>query len=149
MLILFEMLGCQKQPTDADVISLSINCVSMVYTYSYYFKIHLEDGKTLFSCNCTIDKEKQNDTFVSCENVEIDNEYFNQLINILKANNVTKTVRKNRYKKDLFFIRDKTKYSISLGFENDKYLKAPIYFEDIYIFLKQLASLYAMEVTNE
>ena len=149
MLMIFKILGCQKQPTDSDVISLSINCVHMVYAYSYNFKINLKGGKALFSCNCTIDKKQDNDTFVACKDVEIDKEYFYQLIEILKNNDITKIVRKNRFKKDLFFVKDKTNYSISLGFENDKYLKAPIYFEEVYLFLKQLASLFATEVTNE
>jgi len=151
MLIFFELLGCQKTPnvTDDDVVCLRISCTHMAFSYSYNFKIGIKDDVVLFSCDCSIDKENHNDTRVSCENVEIDNQYFRQLLEILKKNNVTETVRKHKKKINLFFVPDKTEYSISLNFKNDVQLSADLHFEEVYTFLKQLASLYATEVTNE
>ncbi len=151
MLILATMLGCQKQPdiNDEDVVGVRICCRHMAFSHSYNFKIYLKDDKTMFTCDCSIDKEEKNDIRVSCEDVQIADEYFNQLIEILKADNITKKVLKSKKKINWFFVADKTEYSITLFFNNDKFKDASLHFDELYEFLKQLASLYATEVTYE
>ncbi|MGI6509236.1 MAG: hypothetical protein ACOX1L_01445 [Erysipelotrichaceae bacterium] len=151
MLMLFKMSGCQKKPnvTDENVVGLSVSCTHMAFSYSYNFKIYVQENKTLFSCDCSIDRESYNDTRVSCKDVPIEDRYFDQLIEILKVNNVTEEVLKYKEKINWFFVADKTEYKITLFFENDKYKDASLHFEELYEFLKHLAGLYATEVTYE
>lgn len=149
MLILLNLLGCQKTPEDEDVVGLSISCTHMVYAYSYSFSIYIKNDVTYFSCMCAIDKENDKYKMVTCKNVEIDSKYFYQLKDILKENNITEEVLKSKKKMDLFFVRDKTTYNISLTFKNDKYKSALLHFDEVYEFLKHLAGIYATEVTYE
>ena len=37
----------------------------MTFSYSYNFKIYAKDDKTLFTCDCSIDRNDYNDTRVS------------------------------------------------------------------------------------
>ena len=132
MLRFFKTLGCQKKPnvTDEDVVGLSISCAHMAFSYSYNFKIYAKDDKTLFTCDCSIDRNDYNDTRVSCENVQIDKRYFDLLIKILKTENITEKVFRYKKKINWLFVKDKqnTDYFI-----NNKELKtASLHFEKVY-----------------
>lgn len=148
---IFKILGCQKQPnkTDDNVVGVRISCNHMAFSFSYSFKLYQKEGKTLFSCDCSIDKETKNDVRVNCENLEVDDKYFDQLIEILIKNNITNEVVKYKEKINWFFVADKTDYKITLFFENGDFKDAKINFKELYKFFKELASLYATEVTYE
>lgn len=113
--------GRAPQPAQHDlgeIREVSVSCNHMDRSYSYYFRLHREEGKWLFDATCFTHDHEQETVF---ENLEIGEQEIKALFEILERNDsIAYAENYKKPKKSDFVIMDETTYVFCLTFSDGR-----------------------------
>ena len=108
----------EKKHNVSDVVSISMSCGCMDYSYHYSFTLYFENGEWRFSADC-FTHDRTEPTEFSDRSVK--NDDVKTALDILEKNGVAEYVEKYKPPKKLpFHVLDETTYSFCLGFSDGK-----------------------------
>lgn len=134
--------GCSNiiENNDKQLCGVSLSQNHMEYNRCFSFFLRQEQGKVLFDAQLNIPDELS----IVLESVEVDSEYFEQLMALDKEQGITENVMKYRSKPVFGVAADKTIVTTTVYFvdNTDRSSKSGTYNEALYQFFLGLAMEY-------
>lgn len=136
------LFGCKETPeyTIDDIQAISISCGHSNDSCAYSFQLREADIGWLFSAECFTDREYQR---VELEDCPVTAEEANELLRIIREQDVISAVREYKEPKEEWFALDETTYDTSIRFTDGKSIRAAtLVNKDIELFFYCLAGKY-------
>lgn len=143
MALLSFLFGCNKTTEYSidDIRSVSISCGHMDNSFSYSFYLREKDDKWLLDAQFCIDSQSPQ---IEYENHHIEKEDVDELLNIIKEQEIIEKVQKYKEKKSNIIISDETIYCTSIQFKDGEMIMAKKQIsQDLTNYFYSLAEKYA------
>ncbi len=141
LLSVILFVGCGAAPvskTSSALTGISLSQSHMNFNECYSFYLREEDGKVLFDAEVRLYEEPYT---VILESLEVDEEYFTQLLSLDKEHSITDYVRTYKKKKSPVTILDETIVTTTVYLDDGtvKSAKSGSFSEELYEFFLQIA----------
>ena len=111
------LFGCGKAQRHevSQIVSVSISCCHMDYSYGYHFLLRKENGVWLFDAECFTDDFQTQTVFAD---KTVGDDKITELFDIIEKNETVKFAETYKKPKKLFEALDKSTYSLCLTFDD-------------------------------
>ena len=111
------LFGCGKAQRHevSQIVSVSISCCHMDYSYGYHFLLRKENGVWLFDAECFTDDFQTQTVFAD---KTVGDDKITELFDIIEKNETVKFAETYKKPKKIFKVLDETMYGLCLTFDD-------------------------------